>query len=128
MLKMHKPKCENNVITTIKTSSESHIFWEKHFHKNPLYFRIFADFEADSEKGNSNIGKKTTNILKQNLVLNGYHIISEPDDVLKSEYYKSPLGYKNVDWFLDEVINLENKMASYFKTTNKDTIVTDVSE
>ena len=40
--------------------------------------------------------KKTTNIYKQNPVLNGYRIISELD-VLKSGYHKSPLGYHNVD-------------------------------
>ena len=59
-------------------------FWKKHFHKNPLYFRIYADFGADNEKDNSKIGNKTTNIYKQNPVLNGYHIISELEDVLES--------------------------------------------
>ena len=33
------------------------------------------------------------------------------NDVLKSGYYESPLGYDNVDWFDNEVIKLENKMA-----------------
>ena len=46
------------------------------------------------------------------------------EDVLKSEYYQSPLGYDNVDWFVDEVIKFENKMAFYFKNTNKDIIMT----
>ena len=40
MLIKHKPKCEINNITSIKTSNESHLHWKKHFHKNPLYFRI----------------------------------------------------------------------------------------
>ena len=53
MLMIHKPKCENNDITTIRTSSESHLHWKDHFHKNPLYFRIYADFEADNEIDNS---------------------------------------------------------------------------
>ena len=30
--------------------------------------------------------------------------------VLKSGYYQSPLGYENVDWYLNEIIKLENKM------------------
>ena len=124
MLIKRKPKCENNDITTIKTSNESHLHWKKHFHKNPLYFRIYAGFEADNEKDNSIIGNKTINIYQQNPVLNGYHIISELEDVLKSDYYKSPLGYNNVDWFVDEVIKLENKMALYFKNTKKDIIMT----
>ena len=63
MLKLHKPKCENNHITTIRTSSESHLHWKKHFLKNPLYYRIYADFEADNEKDNSIVGIKTTNFL-----------------------------------------------------------------
>ena len=128
MLMKHKPKCENIDITTIKTSYKSHLHWEKHFHKNPLYFRIYADFEADNEKDNTCIGNKTTNIYKQNLVLNGYHMVSELEDILKSDYHKSPLGYDNVDWFVDEVIKLENKMAFYFKNTNKDIIMTQEDE
>ena len=103
MLIKHKQKCGDDNITTIKTSNKSHLHWEKHFHKNPLYFRIFADFEADNEKDNTCIGNKTTNIYKQNPVLNGYRIVSELENVLKSEYLKSPLGYDNVDWFIDEV-------------------------
>ena len=107
----------------------SHIYiGKKHFHKNPLYFRIYADFEADNEKDNSKIGNKTTNIYKQNPVLNGYYIISELEDVLKSGYYESPLGYDNVDWFVKEIIKLENKMAFYFKNTKKDIIMTEDDE
>ena len=107
----------------------NHIYiGKKHFHKNPLYFRIYADIEADNEKDNSSIGNKTTNIYKQNPVLNGYRIISELEDVLKNGYYKSPLGYNNVDWFVNEVIKLENKMAFCFKNTKKDFIMTEEDE
>ena len=49
-------------------------------------------------------------------------------DVLKSEYYKSPLRYNNVDLFMDEVIKSENKMAFYFKNTNKDIVKTEKDE
>ena len=128
MLLLHKPKCENIDITTIRTSNESHLNGKKHFHKNPLNFRIYADFEADDEKDNSIIGNKTTNIYEQNPVFNGYHIESELEDILKSEYYKSPLGCNNVDWFVDEVIKLEIKMAFYFKNTKKDIIMTEENE
>ena len=128
MLMLHKPKCENNDKTTIRTSSESHLHWKKHFHKNPLYFRIYADFEADNEKGNCVIGNKTINFCKQNPILNGYHIVSELEDVLKSDYYKSPIGYNNVDWFVDEVIKLENKTAFYFRNTKKEMIMIEEDE
>ena len=72
----------------------------------------------------SSVGNKTTNTYKQNPVLNGYCIISELEDVLESDYYESPLGYDNVDWFVNEVIKLENKMNFYFKNTKKDIIMT----
>ena len=39
MLMKHKQKFGDDNITTIKTSNESHLHWNKHFHKNPLYFR-----------------------------------------------------------------------------------------
>ena len=124
MLMLNKPKSENNDKTTIRTSNESHIYWKKPFNKNQFYFRIYAKFEADNEKDNSSIGNKTTNIYRQNPVLNGYHIESELEDILKSGCYKSPLGYDNVDWFVDEVKKKENKMAFYFKYTKKDIIMT----
>ena len=128
MLIKHKEKRRDDNNTTIRTSNESHLHWKKHFHKNPPYFRIYADFEADNEKINTCIGNKTTDIYKQNPVLNGYHIVSEIEDVLKSDYYKSPLGYNNVDWFVDEVIKSENKMAFYFRNTKKDIIMTEEDE
>ena len=58
----HKQKCGEDQITTIRTSLESHLHWKNHFHKNPLHFRLFADFEADNETDNSIIGNKTTTI------------------------------------------------------------------
>ena len=63
---------------------------QNHYHKNPLYFTIHADFEADNEKDNSNKDNNTTNIYKQKPVLNGYHIESELNDILKSGYCESP--------------------------------------
>ena len=124
----HKEKCGYDNICTIRTSNESLLCWKKHFHRSPLYFRILADFEADNENDVSNIGNKTTNLYKQNPVLNGYYIISELDDVLESGYYESPLAYDNVDWFVKEVIKLENKMALYFKNTKKNIVMTEDDE
>ena len=113
---------------TIRTSNESHLYWKKHFHKISLYFRIIADFEADNKIDGSSVGDKTTNIYKQNPVLNGYYIRSELEDDLKSGYYESPLGYNNVDWYVNEVIKLENKMVFYFKNTKKDIVMAEDDE
>ena len=45
------------------------------------------------------------------------------EDVLESGYYESTLGYDNVDWFVKEVIKIENQKAFYFKNTKKDIIM-----
>ena len=37
MLIKHKQRCGDDNITNIKTSNKSHLQWEKHFYKNPLY-------------------------------------------------------------------------------------------
>ena len=67
----HKEKCGEYDTSTIRTSSESHIYRKNHFHKSPLYFRVIADLEADNEIDNSNIGKKTATVYKQNPVCKG---------------------------------------------------------
>ena len=128
VLIVHKQKCIQQEKTGIRTSIESHLYWKNHFHKNPLYFRLHADFEADNEIDNSSIGNKTTNIYQQNPVCNSYYIVSESDIVLKSGFYELPVGYDKVDWFVDEIIKLENKMAFYLKNTNKEIIVSEKAE
>ena len=114
MLMIHKPKCESNDITTIKTSSESPLHSEKHILKNLLFFWIYAHFGTDNEKDISSVDIKTTKNYGQNPVLNGYRIESELEDVLQSGFYNSPLVVNNVDWFFIKVIKLENKLALYF--------------
>ena len=121
----HKEKWYSDNKCTVRTSSDFHLYWKNHFQTNPVYFRSIADFEADDEKEDNIIGNKTSNYYKQNPVINGYYIISEFEDVLKNGYYESPLGFDNVDWFVKEVIKLENQMAFYFKDTKKYSIMTD---
>ena len=70
--------------------------------------KFYAEFESDKEIHNISKGNKTSFIYKQNPVLNGYHIISELENVLKSGYYESPLGYNIVDWFVDEAKKIRN--------------------
>ena len=81
----HLQKSGQQEITSIKLGKESHIHWRDQFHKIPLYFRIGANFEANIEIVDGKVvANKTTNIYKQNPVLNGSYIMSELGSVLTS--------------------------------------------
>ena len=97
LLVKHKPTCEEQDISSIRTANESHQHWKRHFHKSPLYSTNYANFEADSEVENSGQRNKTTNSYKQNPIFNGYYIVSELDDVSQNDSYESPSEYNNVD-------------------------------
>ena len=66
MINKHRQQCNLKEITGFRTSNELALHWKNHFHKNLIYFRIYADFEVDSEIDSSNIGNTTTNFYKQN--------------------------------------------------------------
>ena len=59
---------------------------------------------------------------------NGYYILFELEDVLKIGYNNSILDFDSLDWFVNEVKNLENKVAFYFKNTQKNYIMTEENE
>ena len=101
--------------------------WKKHFHKIPLYFRIYGDFECNNKIEDSHIGSKTTNIFRQNPMCNRFYIVSELNDVLQSGF-RSTFGEDNVEWFVNEVIKIENNMNFYFKNTKKDIVMTQEDE
>ena len=54
--------------------------------------------------------------------------MSELNSVLQSGYYESPLGYNNVDWFVDEVLKLEIKMNFFSINTTTGIIMTEKDE
>ena len=50
------------------------------------------------------------------------------EDVLKCDFYESLLGYDNLNWFVNEVVKLENRMAFYFEKTEKVIVTTEKDE
>ena len=127
VLEKHTERCRQQDFTAIRVSNESHLMWKKHFHKIPLYFGIYGDFECNNKINYSHIGNKTTNISKQNPMCNGFYILSELEDILEPGYHSS-FGENNVEWFVDEVIKIENKMNFYFKNTKKEIVMTQDDE
>ena len=102
VLMNHKQRCQQQEITSIRTSNESYVQWKKQFLKNPLEIRIYAEFEAEIEIDKSNIGDKTTICYRQNPVFKGFSRVSQLIDVLRSVYCKYLIGYDNIHCFVDE--------------------------
>ena len=73
ILMEHEQRCEQHEIRAIKTSKESHLFWEKYIHENLLFRRIYADFDVDNEIdasfANSPLGKYTSSICTKTTIL-----------------------------------------------------------
>ena len=61
VLMKQNQRCGQQEKTSIRILDESHPYWNKHFHKNPLNFRIYANFVADNEIDHFSIDDKTTN-------------------------------------------------------------------
>ena len=62
----HDEKGGDDNICALRTSQESHIYWKKPFHKNPIFLRFIADFETHNEiEDNRAACNKTTNIYKK---------------------------------------------------------------
>ena len=87
----------------------------KLFQKNSLYIRIYADFEAKNWIDIYSIGNKTTITYKQNPRCNGQNTVSELKDFLQCGFIESPLGFDNIDWFLDEARKIENIKTFFSK-------------
>ena len=88
-------RCEQQELTNIKFSIESHLHLKNHFLKNPVFFRTFAIFEAVIEIGISFISQNTNNFHKINPVYIGSYIASEIIDILGNCYSDFPPGYNN---------------------------------
>ena len=43
---------------------------------------------------------------------------------MKGGYYKTPLGYKIADWFVDEIIKQETRMKFWFENSENGIIMT----
>ena len=65
---------------------------------------------------------------KQNPLCNGYYIVSESSFVLQSGYCNSIVGNDTIDWLVNELTKLENKMNFSFESTRKDIIMTEEDE
>ena len=57
VLVSHTQTREHQETSALKTKNRAHLYWGRHFQKNPMYSRINANFQADNKTANSSIGK-----------------------------------------------------------------------
>ena len=81
LLKLHKPKFENNDITTIRTSPQSQFYWKKQLHKNPLFFEY----------------TKNLKLVMKSIILG--QVIKQLLFISKTRYLKVILKYLNWEMF-----------------------------
>ena len=49
----HNHRCNQQKITSNKTSNETHRYWKKNFHRNPLYFRTIYFYQTGIMNGSN---------------------------------------------------------------------------
>ena len=68
---------------------------------------------------------KSTDTSWKNPLLNRKINFSELNDVLQSGFFKCPLGENYVDWYVTEIVKLENRMVIFCKNTKKGNIMSE---
>ena len=51
--------------------------------------------------------------------MNKIQLVIQLGRCFKKDYYQSSLGYDIVDWFINEVLKLENKIVSFLETLKR---------
>ena len=88
----------------------------------PIYSVIIADFEARNEPviNYDNDTSNTIDVCKQLPICNGLYVINKINDMpIKMDYYKSTFGVNNINWFLNNINNIEFQMSEFFKQNLK---------
>ena len=110
--------CQKQQPTNITFSWKDHIKFEDYHMSVPVPIRVYADFECIIQPQNdpTNDRKaapidKSKMLFKQIPIAVGFYLISP----FGNEYY-SYFGVDCVEWFVNEMLTLENIASNYFET------------
>ena len=135
-LRKHNRLC-GDIEECIIKFPEGQLHFNKYFHKVPLPFRIYADFECMNTPHVIAQEHNTKNIAKQIPFAVGFYIVSLPtpqgdgevveglpsinEGRLKTEY-KHYMGLDCIEWFVKQLCEIETKMHFYFQNMIKNPV------
>ena len=102
----HMERCINQQSTNITFSWKDHLKFEHYHMKIPVPIRVYADFECINQPRND-----AKVLFKQIPIAVGYYIISP-----FGNKYNSYFGTDCNEWFVKEMLILEQEANEYFKT------------
>ena len=106
VLNNHIERCINQQPTNITFSWKNQLKFEDYYMKVPVPIRVYADFESINQpKNNPKV------IFKQIPIAVGFHVISP-----FGNKYNSYFGTDCNEWFVKEMLILEQEAKKYFKT------------
>ena len=106
VLNNHIERCINQQPTNITFSWKDHSKFEEYYMKIPVPIRVYADFECINQPQNN-----PKVLFKQIPIAVGYYVISP-----FGNKYNSHFGTDCNEWFVKEMLILEQEANKYFKT------------
>ena len=102
----HMERCINQQPTNITFSWKNQLKFEDYYMKVPVPIRVYADFECINQPGNDD-----KVLFKQIPIAVGFYVISSFENK-----YNSYFGIDCNEWFVKEMLILEQEANEYFKT------------
>ena len=106
VLNNHIERCINQQPTNITFSWKNHLKFEDYHMKVPVPIRVYADFECINQPQNN-----PKVLFKQIPIAVGFYVISP-----FGNKYNSYFGLDCNEWFVKEMLKLEQEANRYFKT------------
>ena len=106
--------CQKQQPTNITFSWKDHLKFEDYHMKVPVPIKVYADFECINQPTDDREAAFKV-LFKQVPIAVGFYLISPFGAPFGNEYY-SYFGVDCVEWFVNEMLTLENIASNYFET------------
>ena len=113
ILNQHIDRCQKQQPTNITFSWKDHLKFEDYHMKVPVPIRVYADFECINQPTDDHEAAPKV-LFKQIPIAVGFYLISPFGEPSGNEYY-SYFGVDCVEWFVNEMLTLENIASNFFE-------------
>ena len=114
ILNQHIDRCRKQQSTNITFSWKDHLKFEDYHMNVPVPIRVYADFECINQPTDDREAVSKV-LFKQIPIAVGFYLISPIGAPFEYEYY-SYFGVDCVEWFVNEMLTLENIASNFFET------------